>query len=203
MNSPATIPATCHGERDGRCTRRARRPWTTSLSAGTRTTGADHSVDDSRTHGQRAGRRTPWGNTSSTVTSSPKSLSPSARRAYVAGGRFERLPGSRGQRRLPVPPRARPARAEHRRRRGAHLGPEARSVRGQVAARRRALRCRPRLRPEPVRACKAIITMSVQQRPGWARDPIHAAGRRRHYNSVRQFRVELRRIEIICFLVAP
>jgi hypothetical protein len=42
--------------------------------------------------------------------------------------------------------------------------------------------------------------MSVQNRPGWARDPIHAAGGRRHYNSVRQFRAELRRIEIICFL---
>ena len=37
-------------------------------------------------------------------------------------------------------------------------------------------------------------------RPGWANDPIHAAGGRRHYNSVRQFRAELRRIEIICFL---
>ena len=42
--------------------------------------------------------------------------------------------------------------------------------------------------------------MSVQDRPGWANDPIHAAGGRRHYNSVRQFRAELRRIEIICFL---
>lgn len=42
--------------------------------------------------------------------------------------------------------------------------------------------------------------MSVQDRPGWARDPIHAAGGRRHYNSVRQLRAELRRIEIICFL---
>jgi len=42
--------------------------------------------------------------------------------------------------------------------------------------------------------------MSVQDRPGWARDPIRAAGGRRHYNSVRQFRAELRRIEILCFL---
>ena len=42
--------------------------------------------------------------------------------------------------------------------------------------------------------------MSVQDRPGWARDPIHAAGRRRHYNSVRQLVAELRRIEIVCFL---
>lgn len=40
----------------------------------------------------------------------------------------------------------------------------------------------------------------MQDRPGWANDPIHAAGGRRHYNSVRQFRAELRRIEIICFL---
>jgi hypothetical protein len=31
-------------------------------------------------------------------------------------------------------------------------------------------------------------------------DPIHAAGGRHHYNSVRQFRTELRRIEILCFL---
>jgi hypothetical protein len=40
----------------------------------------------------------------------------------------------------------------------------------------------------------------MQDRPGWANNPIHAAGGRRHYNSVRQFRAELRRIEIICFL---
>ena len=42
--------------------------------------------------------------------------------------------------------------------------------------------------------------MSVQDRPGWANDTIHAADGRRHYNSVRQFRAELRRIEIISFL---
>jgi len=42
--------------------------------------------------------------------------------------------------------------------------------------------------------------MSVQGSPGWARDPIHAAGGRRHYNSIRQFRAELRRIEILSFL---
>jgi DeoR/GlpR family transcriptional regulator of sugar metabolism len=42
--------------------------------------------------------------------------------------------------------------------------------------------------------------MSVQDRPSWARDPIHAAGGRRHYNSIRQIRAELRRIEIVCFL---
>jgi hypothetical protein len=33
--------------------------------------------------------------------------------------------------------------------------------------------------------------MSVQDRPGWANDPIHAAGGRRHYNSVRQFALEM------------
>jgi hypothetical protein len=44
------------------------------------------------------------------------------------------------------------------------------------------------------------MNMSVQDHPGWANDPIHAAGGRRHYNSVRQFRAQLRRIEIICFL---
>jgi DNA repair exonuclease SbcCD ATPase subunit len=38
------------------------------------------------------------------------------------------------------------------------------------------------------------------QRPVELADPIHAAGGRRHYNSVRQFRAELRRIKIICFL---
>ncbi|MGO9149734.1 MAG: hypothetical protein ACLQVK_20975 [Acidimicrobiales bacterium] len=42
--------------------------------------------------------------------------------------------------------------------------------------------------------------MSVQDRSGWANDPIHAAGGGRRYNSVRQFRADLRRIEIVSFL---
>jgi hypothetical protein len=39
--------------------------------------------------------------------------------------------------------------------------------------------------------------MSKVDGGGWASDPIHAAGGRRHYNSVRQQRAKLRRIEIL------
>jgi len=41
--------------------------------------------------------------------------------------------------------------------------------------------------------------MSVQG-TGWARDPIHAAGGRRNYNSVRHLNAELRRMEILTVL---
>lgn len=43
---------------------------------------------------------------------------------------------------------------------------------------------------------KKLRDMSAQPSSGWARTPIHAAGGRRNYNSVRRFRAELRRAEI-------
>lgn len=47
-----------------------------------------------------------------------------------------------------------------------------------------------------------MLSMSKSVGWGWADDPIRAAGGRRHYNSVRRFRAEMRRREIRSYLAA-